>query len=156
MSTSLIRSYDRGDGGYAPPRRGGGFFRFVVTVAIGVGGTLAWQAYGDQVREKLAATYPQLAWMAPHLVSSSTGAASPSGRALEQQIQDMSLSLATMRQRVEQLSLQVANGQDQLSRDISARLQASEHDILDRIGSPRGDATATATRKPPQAAPTVR
>lgn len=155
-STSLVRSsYDR-IGGYEPPRRRGGFFRFVVAVGIGVGGTLAWQAYGDQIREKLAVAYPQLGWLAPHLVSSSTGAASSSSRGLEQQLQEMALNLATMRQRVEQLSVQVANGQDQLNRDIGARVQASEHDILDRMAQPRtGDAaSATAVRKPPQAAPT--
>lgn len=154
-STSLIRSsYDR-IGGYEPPRRRGGFFRFVVAVGIGVGGTLAWQSYGDQIREKLAVAYPQLGWMAPHLVSSSTGAASSSSaRGLEQQLQELSSGLATMRQRVEQLSLQVASGQDQLNRDIGARLQASEHDILDRIAQRPSEASASAVRKPPPAAPT--
>ena len=94
------------------PRRRGGFFRFVVTVGIGVGGTLAWQAYGDQVRGQLAAAYPQLGWLRP-----STGAAA-SGRGLDQQTQELSLGLAAVRQRVEQLSLQVANGQDQMTREI--------------------------------------
>src|SRR6476620_11758337 len=35
--------------------------RFVVTVLIGVGGTLAWQSYGDEARDMIAARAPALA-----------------------------------------------------------------------------------------------
>jgi hypothetical protein len=39
--------------------------RFVVTVLIGVGGTLAWQTYGDTAREMVAAQAPTLASLLP-------------------------------------------------------------------------------------------
>lgn len=39
--------------------------RFVVAVLIGVGATLAWQAYGDQARAMLANWDPSLAWLNP-------------------------------------------------------------------------------------------
>jgi len=123
----------------------------VVTVGIGVAGTLAWQSYGDLAREKVVSVYPQFGWLAPRPVA--TGAASP--RSVDQQIQELSAALGVMRQRVEQLSMQVTSGQDQVTRDITARLQTSEHEILDRISTRAADATTT-TRKPPQqaAAPT--
>ena len=42
-----------------------GFGRFVITIGLGVGGTLAWQTYGDTAREMIVAAYPQLDWIAP-------------------------------------------------------------------------------------------
>lgn len=149
-STSLVRSgYSRDWGSDEPRRRGGGFSRFVMAVGIGVGSTLAWQAYGDAARERIAGAYPQLAWLAPReaAAAASTGSAVAGRPAADQQLQELSLGLAAMRQRVEQLSLQVSTSQDQLTRDIVAKLQASEHDILDRIAAqPRMDVTAA--RKP--------
>lgn len=152
MSTSLVRPgyHDRFD---APPRRRGGFLRFVVTVGIGVAGTLTWQSYGDLARERFVSAYPQLGWLASRPVA--TGAGSP--RSVDQQIQDLSAALGVMRQRVEQLSMQVTSGQDQVTRDITARLQTSEREILDRIGTRAAEVTMTAAaRKPPPqaAAPT--
>jgi hypothetical protein len=146
-STSLVRSgYSRDWGSDEPRRRGGGFSRFVMAVAIGVGSTLAWQAYGDAAREKIAGAYPQLAWLAPR-EAASTGSAVAGRPAADQQLQELSLGLAAMRQRVEQLSLQVSSSQDQLTRDIVAKLQASERDILDKMAAqPRMDVTAA--RKP--------
>src|SRR5690349_15479047 len=42
------------------------FLRVVIMLGIGVGGTLAWQAYGDEARQLLATAYPlQLGWIAP-------------------------------------------------------------------------------------------
>ena len=49
------------------------FIRFVLAVFIGVAGTLAWQAYGDEAREMVAVWVPQLGWLAP----SPTASASP-------------------------------------------------------------------------------
>src|SRR5262245_60189244 len=39
--------------------------RFLITLCIGVGGTLAWQSYGDAAREMIAKSSPQLSWLAP-------------------------------------------------------------------------------------------
>jgi hypothetical protein len=118
-----------------------------MAVAIGVGSTLAWQAYGDAAREKIAGAYPQLAWLAPRdAMAASTGSEVAGRPAADQQLQELSLGLAAMRQRVEQLSVQVSTSQDQLSRDIVAKLQASERDILDKMAQPRMEVTAA--RKP--------
>lgn len=48
----------------------------------------------------------------------------------------MSLGLAAVGQRVDQLAAQVAAGQDQMTRDITAKLQAAEQDILSKIAAP--------------------
>jgi len=42
--------------------------RFIVTVLIGVGGTLAWQSYGDAAKTMVAAHSPTLAWLLPPTV----------------------------------------------------------------------------------------
>src|SRR5690348_16476911 len=40
--------------------------RILLTVGIGVGGTMAWQSYGDTAREMAADAYPQqLGWVKP-------------------------------------------------------------------------------------------
>lgn len=132
----------------------GGFSRFVLAVGIGVGGTLAWQAYGDQARDFLARTYPQLNWLAPRPASAQTAPTTTAAAALrttDQQLQELTLGLAAMRQRVEQLSQQLAISQDQMTRDLAARMQTTERDILDKIAAaaqppPRPDVTAS--RKP--------
>ena len=51
--------------------------RVMIMIGIGVGGTLAWQAYGDDARQLAATTYPlQLGWMAPQ--AATTAVAAPS------------------------------------------------------------------------------
>ncbi|HUI97831.1 MAG TPA: hypothetical protein VLX44_18890 [Xanthobacteraceae bacterium] len=125
------------------------FFRFLITVAIGVGGTLAWQAYGDMARQMAAATYPdQLGWLAPPSADSTAtaapadaapatigSAAAPASALDQQQLNAVSLGLAGVRRSIEELAAQVASGQQQVAGDI-ARLQASEQDILNRISAP--------------------
>src|SRR5262245_57818358 len=39
------------------------FTRFLVTLLIGVGGTLAWQSYGDAARQMAVTQVPTLAWL---------------------------------------------------------------------------------------------
>jgi hypothetical protein len=39
---------------------------------MGVTATLAWQSYGDAIREMIASSYPQIGWLAPQ-----TAAAAP-------------------------------------------------------------------------------
>jgi hypothetical protein len=158
-STSLIRSgYPSDWSDQPPPKRsrrregGGGFSRFVLSFGIGVGATLAWQAYGDTVRQIVAGSYPQLGWLAPRAAAAQTtdAMASAAPGATDQEIKALSLSLAAMRQRVDQLAAQIAAGQDQMTRDISARVQAAQRDIMDRIATsqPRPPDAATAARKP--------
>lgn len=109
--------------------------RFLFTLCIGIGATLAWQTYGDQAREFIADRYPQLALLAPRAAAQATAAPA---RSADPQLQELSLGLAALRQRIDQLAFQ----QEQMTRDISARVQAAERDILDKI--------ATAQPKPPE------
>jgi hypothetical protein len=134
------------------------FVRFFITLGVGIVGTLAWQAYGDDARELMAMTYPgQLGWIAPQAAPGAPAAqgapmtlaaAAPAAPSLDQQqLNSLSLNLAAIRQGVEQLATQVASAQQQMSGDI-ARLQASEQDILNKIATPRP--APVAARKPPQ------
>jgi hypothetical protein len=147
-------------------RPGRRFLRFVITLGIGVGGTLAWQAYGDDARQMAAMAYPeQLGWIAPQAVSTvgaapgapaTLAAAAPAAPSLDQQqLNSLTLNLAAVRQSVEQLATQVASAQQQMSGEI-ARLQASEQDILNKIAAPAPRPAPVAARKPPSPpAPTV-
>jgi hypothetical protein len=161
-STSLIRSGYQSDWSSEPPqakrsrrRSTGGFSRFVLSFLIGVAVTLAWQSYGDAARQVVAGSYPQLGWLAPRAAAALTadGAASPAG-ASDQDIKALTAGLAAMRQRVDQLAAQIAAGQEQMTRDISARVQAAQRDILDRIATaapppPRPADAAAQVRRPP-------
>jgi hypothetical protein len=131
--------------------------RVMIMIGIGVGGTLAWQAYGDDARQLAATTYPlQLGWMAPQAATTAVAApsepaalasAAPAVPAVDQQqINALSLNVAAVRQTVEQLAAQVAAGQQQMSGDI-AKLQASEQDILAKVSAPPPPRPAPA-RKP--------
>jgi hypothetical protein len=133
-STSLVRSGYPEDwpGAMNERRRRGGFSRFLLSVAIGVGGTLAWQSYGDDVRDLLASTYPQLAFLAPTVRAP---APAPRPQNATQDIQALANNLAAMRQRLDQLAVQIATSQDQVSRDLTAKVQAAQRDILDRIAA---------------------
>jgi small-conductance mechanosensitive channel len=118
--------------------------RFLMTFCIGVAATLAWQAYGDQAREMVAGAYPQLGWLAPRAAAAQTAAAP--ARGADSQLQELSLVLAAMRQRVDQLSFQ----QEQMTRDLTAKVLTAERDILDKIiaTQPKPEVTAAAPRRP--------
>jgi hypothetical protein len=152
-----------------PPQRSVGrralrrFVRFLVTLGIGIVGTLAWQAYGDDARQMMAMAYPdQLGWIAPQAAPdapaaqstpATLAAAAPAAPSLDQQqLNSLSLNLAAVRQSVEQLATQVASAQQQMSGEI-ARLQASEQDILTKIATPPRPAPVAARKPatPPQA-----
>jgi hypothetical protein len=116
-----------------------GFTRFVIACAIGVGGTLAWQSYGDEARQKITDAFPQYAWLVPPAPSQAppvaqgapetvASAAAPSDLL---QIKAISLGLANVQQTVDRL----AAGQQQMAGDI-ARLQAAEQDILQKVSAP--------------------
>lgn len=145
------------------------FMRFVVTVALGVGGTLAWQSYGDAGRLMVATLVPQLAWIAPAPSASPPMAAEPTvldqtaalqgtpvgataGEAalpvslppeVMQQFETMARDLAAARQGLQQLT----TNQDQLAQNI-AKLQATEQDILHKLTPPARPAVAAAPRPP--------
>ena len=113
----------------------------------GVGGTLAWQTYGDAAREMVVGSYPQLGWLASRAAAAQAATTAPS-RSIDQQFQEMSLGLAAMRQRIDQLSLQLATSHDQMTRDMAVKVQAAERDILDKIAAAQPRPEVTAARKP--------
>jgi hypothetical protein len=108
--------------------------RFVVTVLIGVGGTLAWQSYGDMAREMVAAQAPALAWLAP---SRSPAAASTNPA---QQPALVAANLDALRRYVEQLAAR----QDQIAQSL-VMMQAIEADVRQKMAfTPPSAAIASA------------
>jgi hypothetical protein len=123
--------------------------RFLIAVGIGVAATLAWQSYGDAAREIIAISYPQLGWLAPQAAAAQaapTTIAAATAALDQQDLKAVSLGLAAIRQRVDQLAAQVTAGQEQMTRDFTAKLHAVEQDILDKISAPQP--AAAPARKP--------
>src|SRR5262249_1507962 len=124
--------------------------RFLITLCIGVGGTLAWQSYGDAAREMIAKSSPQLSWLAPQAAAVRTppavqtspnmvASAAPSPDL--QQLKAMSLGIAAMRQSVDQL-------QNRMTNEIT-KLRAAQQEILDKISTPPPRSAAAPTHNPP-------
>jgi len=123
--------------------------RFLITFCLGVVATLAWQSYGDAARQIIADSYPQLGWLAPEsavaqTLPSTVGAATSS--ADQQELKAMSLDLAAVRQKIDQLTA----SQQQMARDFTTNLLAAEQDILDKIPvpPPAPQPAAAPARKP--------
>jgi uncharacterized coiled-coil protein SlyX len=51
----------------------------------------------------------------------------------QEELEAISFGLAEVRQRVDQIAAQVAAGQEQMTRDITNKLEAAEHDVVDKI-----------------------
>jgi hypothetical protein len=132
-----------------PPRKR--FSRFLIAFCIGVAATLAWQSYGDAAREIIASSFPQLGWLAPQAAAAQVAPATIAAATAsldQQELKAVSLGLAAVRQRVDQFAAQVAAGQEQMTRDFTAKLHAVEHDILDKISAPTSQPAAAPARKP--------
>jgi hypothetical protein len=125
-------------------RRSRGFVRFIVAICLGIGGTLAWQSYGDATKQIIATRAPDLGWSpeAKQMIASSiqwlgwtkppveskaaaVAQTAPETVALKPpaapsfdpaQVQQMAQSIAAMRQTVEQL----AAGQGEMARNMAA------------------------------------
>jgi hypothetical protein len=128
-----------------PPSIGRRIFRtltrFVVTVLIGVGGTLAWQSYGDVAREMVAAQAPALAWLAP----GTSPTAAPQN--LAQQPAPVAANLDALRRYVEQLAVR----QDQIAQSL-IMMQAIEADVRQKMAfTPPSAAIVPAPVQPPAA-----
>jgi hypothetical protein len=129
------------------PRKRGSLSRVLITFCAGVAATLGWQSYGDATREIIASSYPQFGWLAPQAavaqaVPNTVGAATSSPD--RQELKTMSLELAGVRQRLDQL----ATSQQQMTRDFTTKLRAAEQDILDKISVPPQQQPAAPARKP--------
>jgi len=128
-------------------------WRVPIAFGIGIAVTLAWQSYGDAAREMIASSYPQLGWLAPQAAAAQaapTTIAAATASLDQQDLKAMSLNLAAVRQRVDQLAAQVAAGQEQMTRDFTTKLYAAEQDILDKISAPAPPPAAAPTRRPAQ------
>jgi hypothetical protein len=140
----------------------------------GVAATLAWQSHGDEIREMIASSYPQLNRLAPQTAFAKTApdvaptmpaATSP---CWQEHLKAMSLDLAAVRQNMDehlpavrqsldQLAAQLLATQQQMASDI-ANLKAAEQDVLEKIHSappPAASRVASAQTRPGGAAGTA-
>jgi hypothetical protein len=125
--------------------------RLLIAFCIGVAVTLAWQSYGDPAREMIANSSPQLSWLAPQAAVAQNAPATIAPTTSSpgpQELKAMSLNLAAVRQKVDQLAAQVVAGQEQMARDFTAKLNAVEQDILDKISLPPSQSATAPVRKP--------
>jgi len=120
--------------------------RFFIAVLIGVGGTLAWQSYGDAAREMVIARAPTLAWLLSVSTTRSPAVAATSPDPV-QQLGPLASNLDVVRRSVEQLAAK----QDQMAQNI-ATLQAVEEDIRQKMSytPPSQQAASIPQPKPPQ------
>jgi len=107
--------------------------RFFITVLIGVGATLGWQAYGDEARDMAIDQAPTLAWLLS--IPTTRPAARPAAMAATspdpaQRLEPLAFNLDAVRRNVEQLAVK----QDQMAQNIAA-LQAVEEDIRQKMSS---------------------
>ena len=143
-----------GEPSFPPPAPRKRPVRLLVTFCLGIAATLAWQSYGDRARGMIANLSPQLGWLAPQAALASTaGAAAATPSADQQEFMAMSLNLAAVRQRIDQLAAQLTAGQEQVTRDFTMKLQAAEQDILGKIPAPPQQAAAAPARRPAVAVP---
>ena len=153
-------------------RRGSrGLARYLVALLIGVAATLAWQSYGDATKRMIATKAPELGWSpeAKQMIASWTlgGTKPPAGSekqaapvaqtapgnvapeapatvSLDQdQLQQITGSLTTLRQTVEQL----AAGQDEMTRVIG-RLETAVAELIVKIPEPPPQPPVAPARKP--------
>lgn len=117
--------------------------RFVVTLLIGIGGTLAWQSYGDAVKGIVAVQAPTLARLLPPTgwPASSNPAQQPAA----------AYNLDTLRLNIEQLAAR----QDLMAQSF-ATLLAVEVDIRQKMAFTPASTVLIPAPSPPAAAQTYR
>jgi hypothetical protein len=131
--------------------------RLLITFCVGIAATLAWQSYGDTARRIIADSYPRLSWLAPETAVAQTTAdmIAPTApdRAQQEQLKEMSLAVAAVRESVDELVAQFTAGQQQMTLDFSAKLEATERNLLDKISLLPSQPAAAPVRRPapPQA-----
>jgi hypothetical protein len=124
------------------------FVGYLIAFFIGATTALAWQSYGDAAREMIAPTASSL---------------------YQQQFNAMSLDLDAVRQGIDRIATGLASSQEQMrhsveelsanhewmTRDFSSKLEAVEHNILDKISAPPQRPTPTPPRNPVQRPPSA-
>jgi hypothetical protein len=103
---------------------------------IGVAATLAWQSYGAAARERIASSYPQLAWLAPQAAPIARSAPDTIGLAAQAAPSPdqhaMLLDLDAVRQSIDRIANNMATSQEQITRSvdrIAARVAASQEQL---------------------------
>ena len=161
-------------------RRSRGFTRYLVAVLIGVAATLAWQSYGDAGKQVIAAKAPELGWSpeARKMITSwvpvgwtkppagsekqvvpvaqtapqNVAPKAPTTASLDpEQLQQITQSLTTLRETVEQLTA----GQDQMTRVIG-RLESAVAELITKMPEPPPRPPAAPARKPMPVPPSSR
>ena len=158
------------------------FVRYLVAICIGVAGTLAWQAYGEDAKQIIATRAPELGW-SPEVKQTiaswtkplvgpentarpavqETQHATPVAQTLPEAVAPMPVAptfdpeqAKQMTQSLDELRETVgrlAAAQEQIGREMT-RLQAADQEILARIPAPPPPSLPAApTRKPPAGPP---
>jgi hypothetical protein len=129
--------------------------RFVAAVLIGVGLTLAWQSYSEQVNAVVTSWAPPLAWLLP-AASQRTSADPAVSPELAQQIKLIAVDLAIVRRNVAQLAAnqdQFAAKQEQINQNIGMLQQAEQNVRQQGLSPPAPKAAHPPAHNPPQTAP---
>jgi hypothetical protein len=160
-------------------RRSRGFTRYLVAVLIGVAASLAWQAYGDAGKQVIATKAPEFGWSPEAMMITSwvpvgwtkppagsekqvvpvaqtapqnVAPKAPTTASLDpEQLQQITQSLTTLRETVEQLTA----GQDQMTRVIG-RLESAVAELITKMPEPPPQLPAAPARKPMSAPPSSR
>jgi len=125
--------------------------RFCLAVAIGVGGTLAWQSYGDNAKALVRTRAPSLAWLLP-AATIAPPTATVTLPQLAEQLKSVSLDLVVARRALEQLAAkndQLAARQVVMGQNVTT-LRDIEQDIDQRIAAALA---APAAHAPPHRPP---
>jgi hypothetical protein len=143
-----VRPTDLKNDGYpnrsSPAKRGLiALIRFLIIFCIGISATLAWQSYGDPVREAIATSYPQLSWLAPQgeqvaqNAPGMIGLASPIASSPDQQPNAILLDLEAVRQSIDRIATSIASSQEQMTNSAD-RIATSQDQIarsVDRMAA---------------------
>jgi hypothetical protein len=123
-----------------------GLVRFSIAVLIGVGGTLGWQSYGDEIREMLIAQAPALGLLLPVPTTRSPVMAAISTDT--RQLAPLASTLDAVRRSVEQLAAK----QEQMAQNIAALRSAERTSSTPPAPAPAPaqQAASVPQPKPPQ------
>lgn len=157
-------------------RRLRAFARYLVAICVGVGGTLAWQSYGETTKQVIATRAPDIGWSPESKQMIATwvqelGLTKPPGEsetAAFQVIAPQAVPVAAIAsnvpaasavdpEQVREIALgltamrqsldQIAAGQDQMAREI-AKLQTANVQIPEKIPTPAPQPAVTGARRP--------
>jgi hypothetical protein len=117
-------------------------FRFTLAVLIGVGATLGWQSYGEEIREWLIAQAPAVGMLLPVPSTRPPASAAAYGDP-SRQLVPMASTLDVVRRSVEQLAAK----QEQMAQNIAA-LRAVEEEVRQKL-LPASSAAPPALAPPP-------